>query len=756
MPAFDPGNLKSHQPPGSLSAPGGEPASLTDSRLFEATQDQSAQELEHARRTSATPPAEVAGYEMEGFLGAGAYGSVWKARQKSTGKRVAIKFYEHRGGLDWTFLSREVEKLAFLYTDRDVVQLIDVGWDASPPYYVMEYLERGSLDQLMSRGRVPVAEAVRIVREVGQALVHAHGRGILHCDLKPANVLLDNDWKVRLADFGQSRLSHEQVPALGTLFYMAPEQADLKAAPDARWDVYALGSLLFHLLTGHPPHRTPEVEARLKQTPKLSERLAEYQRVIKSAPPLTVHRRVRGVDRSLAEIVERCLEADPAQRFPNAQAVIEAMDRRARQRARRPLMWLGGVAPVVLLGFTILLGYVGWSSTVGRSTEDRVRQARATNQFAAKGQASIVLREFDRLSHLVRRVAEEIPKSKALCDYLSQHQDIELDPATIGDLQTNEANVARTFLEATRDRFDAPFETWVLFNTKGTFVARAPIDVGLVGNKYHWRDYYRGLMERLGDQDEDPVYISRVFRSQAEEQYYMFGMSTPARDGEGRLLGVLMATIITNSLPLDLGDESRLMTVLIARWDDNRPPGGPNDGSDPVPTQARETDADSQPDYQIFVHPLYPQVGNKVVDAMRINAEQRALIERLGTTDSGASVGPEEGLYTDPVAELYADNVGKWLPGLQPVGETPFLVFVQEPYKNVIEPVNALASELAWLGWKALGLGIILLVVAWYFVVRAMQRDTGEIFRDPAGSPAESPTVTETWSTSSASGGGAA
>src|SRR5687767_3619564 len=101
----------------------------------------------------------------------------------------------------------------------------------------MEYLERGSLAELLREGALPVGEAVALFRDVAQGLVHAHGKGILHCDLKPANVLLDQDWKPRLADFGQSRLSHEQSPALGTLFYMAPEQADLSALPDAAWDV---------------------------------------------------------------------------------------------------------------------------------------------------------------------------------------------------------------------------------------------------------------------------------------------------------------------------------------------------------------------------------------------------------------------------------------------------------------------------------------------------------------------------------------
>src|SRR5262249_13916992 len=119
------------------------------------------------------PPAEVPGYQHERFLGQGAFGEVWVARDQITGLRKAIKFFTWRTGLDWSMLQREVEKLQILENDRYVVQLYDVGWDAEPPYFVMDYMERGSLEELVKDGPLSVEEAVPLLRDVALGLSHA-------------------------------------------------------------------------------------------------------------------------------------------------------------------------------------------------------------------------------------------------------------------------------------------------------------------------------------------------------------------------------------------------------------------------------------------------------------------------------------------------------------------------------------------------------------------------------------------------------
>ena len=213
-------------------------------------------------------------------------------------------------------MAQEVEKLVVLAADRHVVQLLDVGWDASPPYYVMDYIESGSLeDRIKSGNAMAVDRAVEVFKEVATGLMHLHGKGVLHCDLKPGNVLLDPDGKPRLADFGQSRLNTDNTSALGTLFYMAPEQADLRAAPDAKWDVYALGALLFTMLTGKPPYYSEQLKKKIEDAETLQARLKVYRNSLIDSKLPKNHRSIPGVDRTLGDVIDRCIATRPSDRF---------------------------------------------------------------------------------------------------------------------------------------------------------------------------------------------------------------------------------------------------------------------------------------------------------------------------------------------------------------------------------------------------------------------------------------------------------
>ena len=259
---------------------------------------------------------------------------------------------------------------------------------------------------------MPPREAVALFRDVAVGLLHAHGKGVLHCDLKPANVLLDQDSRPRLADFGQSRLSHEQTPALGTLFYMAPEQADLQAVPDVRWDVYALGALLYCMLTGAPPYRSEAAVTEFETAADLEERLARYRQLIETSPPPADHRQMRG-RRSRAGRHRRRLPGASiaSERYANVQEVLDALNARDRRRARRPLVLLGFVGPALLLAVMSVFAWSSFETVMDESDEALRERALDSNSFAAKYVAKTVTNELEVLLSGRRRNGGQLPVS---------------------------------------------------------------------------------------------------------------------------------------------------------------------------------------------------------------------------------------------------------------------------------------------------------------------------------------------------------
>ncbi len=709
----------------------------------EATEFQNPDEQRRARQLSlqsTRPPGEAPGYEVQRCLGTGAYGEVWVATDRNTGRRVAIKFYLHRGGLDWTLLSREVEKLVFLSADRYVVQLLDVGWHAEPPYYVMEYVENGSLEDLLNqRGALLADEAVVLFREVAIGLTHAHGKGVLHCDLKPANILLDQDRRPRLADFGQSRLSHEQTPALGTLFYMAPEQADLNALPDARWDVYALGAILYCLLTSEPPHRGDDALQQLSRTGELAERLACYRRLLADSPPPDLHRYVPGVDRTLAEIVDRCLAVNPARRYANAQLVLDALETRDRARSRRPLLILGLVGPILLLAIMILFSWRAFTAAVGRSEQMVKEQAYRANQFAAK----FVAKSFEgELADYFAMLEQEAGSPDFVADFrralasepLREINAPETPQDRLAELRTKllnepqrqqfqdqlEKRLAR--LGSASESQASKFASIFVADAMGTWLAGAYADKVAavpIGENFSWRTYFRG-----GQQDASPgrpsslpphiegTHLSAAFKSSATAKWKI-AVSTPVYDRsatEPQFLGIVAVTFNIGDFAVFRSKEARsdYFAVLI----DNR--RGDRQGT-------------------VLQHPLFQQRA-PAADFQVPPAQ----LQRIST----------EPVYDfrDPLADASGGEIyhGDWIAATQPVSlpdrsprgngqrhDTDLLVLVQVKASAATDPVQQLGRRLALDAAVALGVVVLVVMALWGIVFRISRERGGAWARKP-------------------------
>jgi hypothetical protein len=696
---------------------------------FQSHDDQRrAQDLSLKRTTA---PSQVPGYEIQRHLGTGAYGEVWVGIDRNTGRRVAIKFYRHRSGVDWQLLSREVEKLVFLSADRYVVQLLDVGWNAEPPYYVMEYVENGSLeDYLRQETTLPVPEAVRMFREITTGLMHAHGKGVLHCDLKPANILLDADHKPRLADFGQSRLSHEQTPALGTLFYMAPEQADLEAVPDARWDVYALGALLYCMIVGRPPHRNEESVDEINSAADLPDRLAKYRAAIRSAPPVTAHRKARGMDRALASIIERCLAHDPEARYPNVQAVLDALDRREEARQRLPLTVMGVVAPVLLLLIMALFGWRGYHRAIADSDEAILARALESDRFAAQSTAISISAELERYFRAIERVAGD-SEFQDLVRATYEHPDLAplieklSDPIAMQGMEEEREQFlhhpARFKLQeriqqlAKEDR-RLQAASWLVNSPDGLQIAslfEGSVMHSTLGRNYGWRTYFTGEAADLDEHVRPPdaphiteTHISAPFRSQATGGWKV-ALSTPIQRN-GDFYGVMVVTVELGEFVNMPKSDSRQFPVLV----DSRPG-----------------------EYQgiILQHPLLVTLRAKEGQTPDRFSQEKFRVKLTDDFDD------PQYRYRDPLAQDESGKQyhGEWIvaradvlmpethgAGSHAAEKSGLVVLVQEDVAAATQPSRRLAQRLAREGLWALGIVVIVVLSLWFFVVR----NVGELY----------------------------
>src|SRR5258708_9855961 len=217
---------------------------------------------------------QIPGYELLEKLGQGSAGAVFKARELNMNRLVAIKILHPRRSADPEYLTRLTREahLAAKLSHNNIIQAIDVGSVGNVHYFVMEHVEGTTLRKELEAGRrFSEHEAVDMVLQIAQALEHANRRGLIHRDVKPANIVLTYDGIAKLADLGMARDTTDQALAraeagmtIGTPFYMAPEQIAGRTDIDVRADIYSLGATFYHLVTGQPPFPGKDVDTVLQ------------------------------------------------------------------------------------------------------------------------------------------------------------------------------------------------------------------------------------------------------------------------------------------------------------------------------------------------------------------------------------------------------------------------------------------------------------------------------------------------------------
>ena len=283
-------------------------------------------------------------YEVEAPLGTGGMAEVWRGHDRVLNRTVAIKTLLPQFARDSSFVERfrrEAQAAARL-NHAGIVSVYDSGTDGDTPYIVMQYIEGRTLADFLGSGKtLPPKQAATIAQEIAEALGAAHAHGVIHRDIKPANVMITREGKVLVMDFGIARLisGPETAPqtsaVLGTASYLSPEQAQGHSV-DARSDIYALGVVLYEMLTGRPPFTGDSPMA------------IAYKQV--NATPPAPSSANPDVPPELDAVVMRALSKNPANRYQTGQEFADDLERARTggQVLATPLLPAGGEATQVI------------------------------------------------------------------------------------------------------------------------------------------------------------------------------------------------------------------------------------------------------------------------------------------------------------------------------------------------------------------------------------------------------------------------
>ena len=341
----------------------------------------------------------LANYAIVSEIGRGGMGVVYKAKQKGLDRPIALKMIlagEHASAADLKRFQAEAKAVARLQ-HPNIVQIHEIGESDGKPFFSMEFVEGRSLGSKLNGTPSQARDAARLVETLAQAIDHAHHRGVVHRDLKPANVLLTPEGTPKITDFGLAKhldregSQSESQAILGTPSYMAPEQATSRGVIGPTTDVYALGAILYELLTGRPPFRGATRLETIEQ--------------VKTAEPVPPSRLVLRLPRDIETICVKCLQKEPGKRYENAAELakdlarfmagepvrarpVGAVERGWRWCRRKPV--IAGLIATVFVVFALGTTGVGWGYRTAVA-ERKEKEKEADNARSAKLKAETAL-----------------------------------------------------------------------------------------------------------------------------------------------------------------------------------------------------------------------------------------------------------------------------------------------------------------------------------------------------------------------------
>ena len=396
-----------------------------------------------AEESTTQPLPSIPGYEIERELGRGGMGVVYLATQAHLQRRVALKMilagsFAHADSRRRFLL--EAQTLAKIHHPH-IVQIHECGEHDGKPFYVLEYVSGGSLHEWLRGKPAPPRAAAALIERLARGVDAAHAAGVLHRDLKPANILLDVPATAvphpellaevcpKVSDFGLAKLMDgpegmtRTGQALGTPEYMAPEQASGRDAVGPSVDVYALGAILYEMLTGRPPHR--------------GQSALETLALVVAGEPMLPSRLVPSLPRDLVTICNHCLRMDPSKRYTSAADLADDLRRFLGNRpiAARPpgplertVRWCRRYPAVAVLflvtslAAAVATGLAGWALSAEqqarweRDEKDRQRQRAEENERRANAERDRAEAERAKEEEQRRRPPTNLARMRRCCN----------------------------------------------------------------------------------------------------------------------------------------------------------------------------------------------------------------------------------------------------------------------------------------------------------------------------------------------------